>query len=99
MLGDLATVTQLLKDNELLSKIPTENLSETLESRLKKIINQDKVMIFIKGPSSSPFCGFSKRLVAILKKYDGVKFGHFDILKDDVVREGLKKYSNWPTYP
>lgn len=28
-----------------------------------------------------------------------MKFGHFDILSDDVVREGLKKYSNWPTYP
>jgi glutaredoxin-related protein len=34
-----------------------------------------------------------------LQKYDGFKFGSFDILSDNEVREGLKKYSNWPTYP
>lgn len=56
-------------------------------------------MVFIKGPASSPFCGFSQRIVKTLNKYDGVTFGHFDILSDDAVREGLKKYSNWPTYP
>ena len=56
-------------------------------------------MLFIKGPASSPYCGFSQRIVKVLKKYDGVKFGSFDILSDEAVREGLKKYSNWPTYP
>ena len=35
----------------------------------------------------------------ILNKYDGVKYGSFDILTDNEVREGLKKYSNWPTFP
>jgi glutaredoxin-related protein len=34
-----------------------------------------------------------------LQKYDGLNFGSFDILSDSEVREGLKKYSNWPTYP
>ena len=34
-----------------------------------------------------------------MQKYDGFKFGSFDILSDNEVREGLKKYSNWPTYP
>lgn len=56
-------------------------------------------MLFIKGPASSPYCGFSQRIVKVLKKYDAVKFGSFDILSDEAVREGLKKYSNWPTYP
>jgi glutaredoxin-related protein len=56
-------------------------------------------MIFIKGPASSPYCGFSQKLVKILNKYDGLKYGSFDILSDENVREGLKKYSNWPTYP
>ena len=56
-------------------------------------------MVFIKGEVSSPQCGFSQRIVKILQKYDGFKFGSFDILSDNEVREGLKKYSNWPTYP
>ena len=56
-------------------------------------------MVFIKGHASSPYCGFSKRIVNLLNKYDGLKYGHFDIFSDDAVREGLKKYSNWPTYP
>ena len=34
-----------------------------------------------------------------MKKYDGLEYKHFDILSDNEIREGLKKYSNWPTYP
>ena len=53
----------------------------------------------MKGSPQSPQCGFSQRIVAILKKYDGLEYDHFDILQDNEIREGLKKYSNWPTYP
>ncbi|CDW76674.1 monothiol glutaredoxin-s17-like [Stylonychia lemnae] len=98
-LGDLDKLNQLHSDNKLVDLIPSENRVETLESRIVRIINQEKVMVFIKGPASSPYCGFSQRIVKTLNKYEGVKYGHFDILSDDTVREGLKKYSNWPTYP
>lgn len=53
----------------------------------------------MKGSPESPQCGFSQRIVAILKKYDGLEYSHFDILSDNEIREGVKKHSNWPTYP
>jgi glutaredoxin-related protein len=56
-------------------------------------------MLFMKGSPKQPACGFSQRIVNLLNQYDGVEFGSFDIFKDEQVREGLKKYSNWPTYP
>lgn len=46
----------------------------------------------------APRCGFSDRIVKLLTD-NGWEFGHFDILTDSEVREGLKKLSNWPTYP
>lgn len=53
----------------------------------------------MKGTPDSPQCGFSGRIIAILKKYDALKYNHFNIFEDNEIREGLKKYSNWPTYP
>ena len=56
----------------------------------------------MKGCPDAPECGFSKKLVAILAKYEGSVingYGHFDILTDPEVRENLKKISKWPTYP
>ena len=53
----------------------------------------------MKGTPSLPQCGFSQRIVNLLKKYDGIKYDHFNIFEDNEIREGLKKYSNWPTYP
>lgn len=55
-------------------------------------------MLFMKGSPQSPQCGFSQRLVKILSEYD-YPFGYFDILSDDEVRQGLKEYSKWQTYP
>jgi len=71
---------------------------EPLEERLKRIINQHKIMLFMKGSPATPRCGFSSQIVAILQSL-GVQFGTFDILGDEEVRQGLKTYSNWPTYP
>ena len=53
----------------------------------------------MKGTPSLPQCGFSQRIVNLLKKYDGIKYDYFNIFEDNEIREGLKKYSNWPTYP
>ena len=53
----------------------------------------------MKGSPAQAACGFSQRLVDLLGQYDGLQYGHFDIYKDEEVREGLKKYSKWPTYP
>ena len=55
-------------------------------------------MLFMKGIPSSPKCGFSRQIVDILDSYS-VSYDAFNILEDDEVRQGLKVYSDWPTYP
>eukprot|EP00164_Ancoracysta_twista_P000639 GFYU01000850.1.p1 GENE.GFYU01000850.1~~GFYU01000850.1.p1 ORF type:complete len:311 (+),score=81.63 GFYU01000850.1:74-1006(+) len=72
--------------------------TEDINSRLKKLVRSSPIMVFMKGNPGEPKCGFSKTLVGILQE-EGVKYGTFDILEDDEVRQGLKKFSNWPTFP
>lgn len=69
-----------------------------LEERLKTLIHSSNVMVFMKGDRNAPRCGFSKQLIAILNETN-VPYGTFDILQDEEVRQGLKTYSDWPTYP
>lgn len=73
-------------------------ISDSLKTRLEKLIRSHPIMLFMKGTPEQPQCGFSKKAVEILRT-ENVKFGTFDILGDNEVREGLKKFSNWPTYP
>ncbi|SCV00374.1 LAME_0G09296g1_1 [Lachancea meyersii CBS 8951] len=75
-----------------------EETEEELIERLKKLTQAAPVMMFMKGTPSEPKCGFSRQMVGILREYQ-VRFGFFDILKDDSVRQGLKKFSDWPTFP
>lgn len=55
-------------------------------------------MLFMKGNPDAPQCGFSRTAVSLLRD-EGIDFGSFDILGDNEVRQELKKFSNWPTYP
>lgn len=75
-----------------------ESAKEPLEDRLKALINRANVVIFMKGDRVTPRCGFSKQLIAIINE-TGVAYDTFDILTDEEVRQGLKTYSDWPTYP
>ncbi|KAG7928073.1 hypothetical protein KL925_001373 [Ogataea polymorpha] len=80
------------------SPSPEEETPEQLNARLAKLTTAAPIMLFMKGTPSAPQCGFSRQLVAILREHQ-VRFGFFDILKDDAVRQGLKKFSDWPTFP
>jgi len=71
---------------------------EELFKRLAELVKAAPVMLFMKGSPSEPQCGFSRQLVAILRE-NSVKYGFFNILADDEVRQGLKEYAEWPTYP
>jgi Grx4 family monothiol glutaredoxin len=51
------------------------------------------------GSRDEPKCGFSRQAVALLQEAGVDDYGTFDILQDEDVRQGLKTYSNWPTYP
>jgi len=76
------------------SKSPKELLWE----RLKKLVEEQLVMIFIKGTPTQPKCGFSRKFCEVLDSQN-IKYGHFNILSDNEVREGLKELFNWPTFP
>lgn len=71
---------------------------DDINLRLKSLIKSAPVMLFMKGSKSDPKCKFSTAIVNLLKEI-GANFSTFDILEDQVVREKLKTYSNWPTYP
>lgn len=97
---DIAAITA--KCNKLAGVTAGTGTAKTtqlpLEERLKALINQSKVMIFMKGNRDTPRCGFSKELIRILNE-TGAAYQTFDILGDEEVRQGLKTYSDWPTYP
>lgn len=71
---------------------------EELNTRLGKLVRAAHVMLFMKGTPAAPQCGFSRQLVSLLRER-GVRYGFFNILADDEVRQGLKAFSDWPTYP
>ena len=73
-------------------------LDESLKQRIEQTINKERVMLFMKGNPSMPQCGFSATVVGVLKEV-GVPFGSYNILADGELREGLKQYSSWATYP
>jgi len=75
-----------------------EKNNMTLNERIKELINKKRLTVFMKGNSDHPKCGFSRQIVDILKAKN-IDFWTFDILNDEEVRQGLKKYSDWPTYP
>jgi len=71
---------------------------EALHQRLSTLVKAASVMLFMKGTPSAPQCGFSRQLVALLRE-NSVKYGFFNILADDDVRQGLKEFADWPTFP
>jgi len=73
-------------------------MDDQLRKRIDETVSRDRVMLFMKGNPSMPQCGFSAAVVGILKEV-GVPFGSFNILADQEMREGLKEYSSWPTFP
>jgi monothiol glutaredoxin len=73
-------------------------ITEDLKKRIEETLGKDRVMLFMKGSPSMPQCGFSATVVGMLKEV-GVPFGSHNILADPELREGLKEYSSWPTYP
>jgi monothiol glutaredoxin len=65
---------------------------------IKTDVDSNEVFLFMKGTPSEPMCGFSAQVVHVLNEY-GVKYGSRNVLDDWDIREGVKKYANWPTIP
>ena len=66
--------------------------------RIKQQLQAKPVVLFMKGTPDFPQCGFSAQTVAALRAC-GAEFNHVNIFEDPELREALKAYSNWPTYP
>jgi len=88
--------TPLSRTDNAPAKAPTSVSSDTndenetidqLNHRLRGLMNQSKVVLFMKGSPETPRCGFSRKISALLKEQK-VEFSHFDILTDESVRQG-----------
>jgi Grx4 family monothiol glutaredoxin len=78
--------------------VPSQRVDEALNDKLRALVSRSPVMLFIKGVPDAPRCGFSRKIVALLREQD-ITFDSFDILEDPQVRQGLKDMFSWPTYP
>lgn len=67
-------------------------------SRIEEQLNAHEVLLYMKGTPDFPQCGFSGQTVAALNAI-GKPFSYVNIFEDQEIREGLKTYSNWPTFP
>lgn len=73
-------------------------MDDQIRQRIENELKKNKIMLYMKGSPEAPQCGFSAQAVAILKEHD-VPFHSFNILNDESIRQGLKEYANWPTFP
>ena len=73
-------------------------MSTTVQDRIAQDVQQNDVLLFMKGTPVMPQCGFSAAVVHILSEL-GVKFKAVNVLADPEVRQGIKEFSNWPTIP
>lgn len=83
---DFAKKTKVVKDDDEALKI--------IEDHVKN----NKIMLYMKGNPSMPMCGFSGKVVKVLQE-EGVDFSSVNVLDYETIREGVKKYSQWPTIP
>jgi monothiol glutaredoxin len=73
-------------------------MADDIINKIDDRVKSNKVLLYMKGTPDFPQCGFSAHTVEILRSY-GVPFASEDVLADPQVREGIKRYSNWPTIP
>ena len=73
-------------------------MNENTKSEIESEISNSDIVLFMKGTPVFPQCGFSAATVGILNHL-GVKFNSINVLDSDEMREGIKKFSNWPTIP
>lgn len=84
---------------ELLGKpVEYSGNSTDVKQQIESLIASSDIFLFMKGNAAYPQCGFSANVVAMLNHY-GKPFKTFDILSDPNIRQGVKDFANWPTFP
>eukprot|EP00521_Asterionellopsis_glacialis_P005623 CAMPEP_0195270438 /NCGR_PEP_ID=MMETSP0706-20130129/14355_1 /TAXON_ID=33640 /ORGANISM="Asterionellopsis glacialis, Strain CCMP134" /LENGTH=177 /DNA_ID=CAMNT_0040325719 /DNA_START=27 /DNA_END=560 /DNA_ORIENTATION=- len=71
---------------------------ENTQKRIQSLVDENPVMLFMKGSKLFPQCGFSNTACQILMSY-GIEFETADVLADNAIRSGVKEFSQWPTIP
>ena len=71
---------------------------QPVNDRIREQVTGDDVVLYMKGTPVFPMCGFSAAVVQVLS-HVGVKYQSYNILEDADLRQGLKEFSNWPTFP
>jgi len=74
------------------------SLDPTLHARIETLLNAHPAVLFMKGSPQMPQCGFSAKAAAALDAI-GADYAHVDVLSDEAIREGIKRYGDWPTIP
>ena len=69
-----------------------------IDQKINTMIENDDVVLFMKGTPNFPQCGFSANVVGILD-YFGIEYKSYNVLEDNELREGIKSFSDWPTIP
>ena len=72
-------------------------MSEVNE-KIKQTIEENDVVLYMKGNKSMPQCGFSSKVAGILNYMD-IKYKDINVLSDENIRQGIKDFSDWPTIP
>ncbi|MDZ8186000.1 MAG: Grx4 family monothiol glutaredoxin [Nostoc sp. ChiSLP02] len=73
-------------------------MTPEIKEKIDKLVQENKILVFIKGTKLMPQCGFSNNVVQILNSL-GVPFKDVNVLADDEIRQAIKEYSNWQTFP
>ena len=71
----------------------------SVQETIKKQIEENAVVLYMKGTAQFPQCGFSSRAVTLLKACGVEKFMTVNVLEEPEIRQGIKEFSNWPTVP
>ncbi len=71
----------------------------SMHEMIKKQIEENPVIIYMKGTAQFPQCGFSARAVSILKACGVTQFASINVLEEPEIRQAIKEFSNWPTIP
>lgn len=69
-----------------------------LKEAIDKFVSDNKLVLFMKGTKDFPQCGFSNTCVQILNQF-GAPYETVNVLEDEAIRQGMKEYSSWPTFP
>ena len=70
----------------------------SVEDRIREQVTENDIVLYMKGTPQFPQCGFSGKSVQMLKAC-GAQFKGIDVLADAEIRDGIKRFSNWPTIP